>query len=113
MTTLLIVLTCVVAYLAVGFFYFAPWWINREVEKAIRRWSHVAEDADEIADQRRFAASLAWLPALFWPFCWFGHWLTNRLAATTPITTHELKLKSEQQAKRIADLERELGIGRS
>ncbi len=113
--TLFIVLGCgfgsIAAYLIVGFGYVAPRWVTREVEESIRRCPTLAKDPAEVAEWRRDSAGLAWGPALVWPLYLLGRLVTNRIASAAPLTSHELRIENEQKAKRIAQLEKELGIG--
>lgn len=111
MIVLLIVLACIVAYLAVGFVYVAPRWVAREVEKYYERYPGLAKDPRKVAKWRRDMAGLAWGAALVWPFHSAARTLNDWIARATPLTSEELKAMNTQQAKRIAELERELGIG--
>jgi hypothetical protein len=108
--TLVIVLACVAAYLVVGFRYAAPRFVTRMVESDIRQWPSLAHDSTE--RWRREAAGFAVVIGFVWPFYLGGVLLLNAIAKSAPLTDYELRRKSEQQARRIADLERQLGIGR-
>lgn len=111
--TLLVVLGCVAAffaaYLAIGFGYIAPRYVTCEVADSIRKYPTIATPGN-VAEWRRFAASMAWGTAIVWPFYLLGRAGTAWIHGRSPLTDHELKVKTEQQAKRIAELERELGI---
>lgn len=111
--TLLVVLVCVVAYLAFGFGYVAPRYVTRQVEDHIRRLPALAKESGKVARWRREEAGFAVAPALCWPFYLLCRAVVGRIAAAAPLTSFELRAENEAQAKRIAELERELGIGRT
>jgi hypothetical protein len=109
--TLLVVLAGIAAYLAVGFGYVAPRYVTRQVEGRIRRFSALAEEPGKVDGWRREEAGFSVLPALSWPFYLLGRALLGRIVAAAPPTSFELRAENEAQAKRIAELERELGVG--
>ncbi len=108
--TLAIVLACVAAYLFVGLRLVAPRFVTRMVANGIRQWPNIADDS--IERWRREAAGFAVVIAVGWPLYFVGTFLLDTISRAAPLTDYELRRKSEQQAKRIADLERQLGIGR-
>ncbi|MEU4578964.1 hypothetical protein [Nonomuraea sp. NPDC023979] len=109
--TLFIVLAAVAGYLAIGLGYIAPRWAAREVENDIRQFGILAKDPGRIAEWRRDAAGFSVGIALVWPGYLVCRWLVDQIVHATPPSSHELKALNEQQARRIAELERELGIG--
>lgn len=122
MTALLIVLACVVAYVAVGLKYAAPMYVTRAVNERIDMWSQdllewaLKRDPDMIAKWRREETGCAFGVALVWPFylaALGAKWMASVAIQDAPLTSYELKLQNDQQAQRIAELERELGIGRT
>lgn len=110
MITLVIVLACVAGYLGIGFGYVAPRWAAREVENDIRNFKSLAGDPGRIDEWRRSAAGFAVVIALVWPLSLACRWLVDRIVDATPPSSRELEELAKQQAARIAELERELGI---
>jgi hypothetical protein len=111
--TLVITLSCVVAYLAIGLVFIAPRWTARQVESDIRNFGLLADKPGKIEEWRRSAAGFSIAIACVWPFYLAWEWAIDRIVNASPPSTYELKLQNEQQAKRIADLEKELGIGKA
>lgn len=109
---LTVVFGTLAAYLAYGFGYVAPRYVARQVAKNIERFPILADGPGQITSWRREAAVLSIPAALGWPLYLLGRALIDRIADTAPLTAHELKTLTDQQAKRIAELEAELGVGR-
>ncbi|MEV0616154.1 hypothetical protein AB0I81_22765 [Nonomuraea sp. NPDC050404] len=108
--TALIVIAAIVTYLAIGLGYIAPRFVARDMENNLRDFERIATP-ERMRQWRREAAGFAIPIALIWPFYLTGRWLINRIVAASPLTTKELKLKNEELERRIADLERDTGIG--
>jgi hypothetical protein len=121
-TILLIVLASLIAYIAVGLKYVAPLYVTRAMEGRVRLWGQELLDSvldrepDRLERWRREEAGWAFGVALIWPLYLAGV-AAERLAGVVvrdaPLTSYELKRQTEQQAKRIAELERDLGLGKS
>lgn len=111
--TLLIVLVCVAAYLGIGFMWAAPRYVTIYVEDCVSRFAILVDDPGRLEEWRREGAAFAIAVAFVWPFYFAGRRLLRRIAAAAAPSSYELKIQNKQQAKRIADLERDLGIGPS
>lgn len=108
MTVLIIIggiATYLVVYLAIGLGWVAPRHVTRAVADSIQRYPSLAERPGQIEEWRREEAGSALLIAVVWPFYLLGRFLLGRIAGAAPPTSYEL-------TQRIAELERELGIGK-
>ncbi|MGW4422564.1 hypothetical protein [Streptosporangium sp. NPDC004631] len=103
--TAMIVIGGIVVYLAVGLGRVAPLFVTRAVADSIQRYPSLAERPGQIEEWRREEAGSALLIAAGWPFYLLGRFLLGRIAGAAPPTSYEL-------TQRIAELERELGMGR-
>lgn len=108
-----IVLASIVTYLAASWRWFTPWFTTWSVGNQIRSWQEDDLDpARHVREWRSEAAAFGMLIAPFWPL-WFAGWiLLRRAAARAPLTEYEARQVAREQKARIAELERELGIGR-
>jgi hypothetical protein len=113
MIALAIALACVAAYLWVGWRYIGPRYVVRQVNARVLDWTGdgLEVSAKRVADWRKQASGEAWGPAIVWPVCLLAWLLSGRLAIRAPLTDFEARQQAAAQAARIADLERQLGIG--
>ena len=98
----LIGLLSAAAYVGIGFYWTAPRYIRREMERHIREYPRQAENPVTLQDWRDSARWESFGPALAWPiflFRFLPRWADKR----AKLTEFELQ-------KRIEQLEREAGI---
>jgi hypothetical protein len=108
--TLAIVLASVSGYLWVGWRFVGPRYIVRALEKHIREWPSLCRPQD-LARERRNVQTEAWLVMFIWPAAVLIWLITRTFPMRAPLTSLEASRKAEAQAARIAELERQLGIG--
>ena len=107
---LLITLTALGAYITIGVRFAARPYVTREVERQCRTLPTLAKDTHTIERWRRTAAHEGLFVALIWPIALTIRHLGGALAASAPLSQAELKQQIQQRDRRIADLEREVGI---
>lgn len=107
---LAVVLAVVTGYLWIGLHYVSPRWITREVDARIRRLPHTARTPGQVEEWRHEMAVLSVGIAFAWPLHLAGRVLVGWVAGKAPLTDYELKIKAEQQARRIGELERECEV---
>lgn len=108
----MIALVIIAVYLAIGLGWVAPRYVTRAVADYIRRFPTLAGDPGRIEQWRREEVGLSLLVAFGWPLYLVGRLLLNWIAGASPLTSYELKVLSDQQARRIAELEEQLGMGK-
>lgn len=114
MNALLIVLAILVgvaAYFAAGIRLAGRPYITREMDRHCSQYPNLNTPAD-LERWRRQAAGESLFVAAIWPLYFAFRAITGHMAASAPLCDHEARRKVEQQGRRIAELERELGIGR-
>src|SRR5215469_11283951 len=107
----LIALGTVAGYLFIAWGLVAPRLAARWLQASINRHPSLYKKADEIREERHEQAIFASLAALLWPGLLIGLLIVKRVAAAAPLTSQEAQAKMRDQENRIAELERELGIG--
>ncbi len=122
MTVLLIVLACIAGYYWLGLRLVARPHVAREVAgyitehadhwKLMGRVVAPSEIERRVAGQRRTASGEALFLAAFWPVVLASRAAMGVFMATTPLSGAESRLQIQQRDRRIAELERELGIRR-
>lgn len=110
MIPLAITFAVLIGYLWVGFAHVAPSYVAREMEAFARRCPTLVNDRQYVADRRRSTCGEAVFIAVVWLPYLAGRAATGAIARRAPFTDHELREQNRQQANRIAELERELGI---
>lgn len=86
---------------------------QREVEDLIRRYEILyRDDPSRLDRERRETLMMGYFYGLFWPIVVPFRVLVDRTAQSMPKSSYELKQENARQARRITELERELGIGR-
>jgi hypothetical protein len=108
--TLIITLAAVAAYLFVGWYLVAPRYVTREMARNFERWAILADRPDEVAGWRRFAAGEGAGLGLIWPAYLAARLVTGSIASRAPLCDQEARRKIAERDRRIADLERQLGI---
>ena len=108
----LIALGIVAGYLFIAWGLVAPRLTTRWLQAAMSRHPRLYQTPEEIRTERHEQAMIASLAALLWPLLLAGMLVVRRVAAASPLTAQETQAKVREQAARIAELERELGIGR-
>lgn len=96
--TLLVVLACVAAYLAIGFGYAAPLFVGRGMRVHVRDYPALTSPALLEAERQELAAASV-LRALAWP-AWLA-WaaLTDSIARRAPRTGLELRREAGDEAE--------------
>ena len=107
---MMIALAVIAAYLFIGLYFIAPMSVRRQVQAHVQDFPSLSGTAEELASARREAAVFAIPLAFVWPFYLLGLLLMAGLGKRALLSDHELKILAKQQAQRIAELERELGI---
>lgn len=110
--TALIIIGGIAVYLAIGLGWVAPRYITHAVANYIRRFPTLAGNPGRIEQWRREEAGLSLPIAFVWPLYLVGRLLLNWIAGASPPTSYELKILSDQQARHIAELEEQLGMGK-
>ncbi|MUN41426.1 hypothetical protein [Actinomadura litoris] len=113
MNTALHVLAAVVGtavYLALGVRYAAHPFIAREVEQSCQRWPSLMNEPGKIESWRRTAAIAGVGLAPLWPAYLLYRVAINALVKTAPLSPTELRRQVTDRDRRIAELERELGL---
>lgn len=113
MTALVIVLVSLLAYLLVGFCWAAPNFVRGEMDRNLRDYKILADDPGRVEEWRRTSAAFAIGVALIWPLWAVNRLLAGAISARVGLSSEELKRANLEQAKRIAALERELGLDNS
>jgi hypothetical protein len=108
--TLIIALAATAAYLVIGWRFIAPTWVTREVARQVEAYRFSAADPAEVAGWRRTAAGEGVALGLIWPVYLLGRFLLGKVADAAPLTDFEAKRKIAGRDRRIAELERQLGI---
>jgi hypothetical protein len=103
-----IVIAGVGAYLFIGWRCIAPGWVTREVARQVRQFSVLA--ANEAETWRREAAATSIAIGLVWPLYLAFRLLTGKIADRAPLTDFEARQQLADRDRRIAQLERELGV---
>jgi hypothetical protein len=109
-TALVITLACLAIYLFIGWYFVAPRYVTREMARNFQRWSSLASVPGEVDGWRRFAAGEGAGLGLIWPVYLAGRLLTGGVARRAPLCDQEAKRKIAERDRRIAELERQLGI---
>lgn len=122
MTVLLIVLACIAGYYWLGLWLVGRPHITRGVAnyitenaehwKVLSRVVTPSEVERRVAAHRHFVAGEALMLAAAWPLVLVGRAAMGTLMAITPLSDAEAQLLLQQRERRIAELERELGIRR-
>lgn len=106
----IIVLALAAAYLRAGMRIAGRPYVTRQVQANGERYPNLA--VDHIEDWRREAAFEALFVTLIWPVYLGFRSLVSRVAEAAPLSDHELRRQIADRDRRIAELERELGVGR-
>ncbi len=122
MTVLPIVLACIAGYYWLGLRLVARPHVAREVEdyitenadhwKTLHRVISAGEIERRVTAERRLAAGEGLFLAAIWPIVLAFRAAMGGLLATVPLSSAEAQLQIQQRDRRIAELERELGIRR-
>lgn len=107
---LLGVLAALGIYVTIGVRLAARPYVTREVERHCRDFPSLAAKPHQIDQWRRTAAYEGLVAALIWPIVLTIRHLGGALAASAPLSEVELKRQIQQRDRRIAELEREVGL---
>jgi hypothetical protein len=105
----IIVLALAAAYLRTGMRLAGRPYVTRQVQQHCERHPTLAEDYAE--EWRREAAFEALFVTAVWPLYLAFRSLVSRVAEAAPLSDHELRRQLADRDRRIAELERELGVG--
>lgn len=108
----LAVLACIAVYYWLGIRLVARPFVTTQVAKHVRHFPTRSARLDDIDEERRFAAVGGLMLAAVWPFVLIGRLLVGRLAASAPLCDAEARELLKQRDRRVAELERELGMRR-
>ena len=98
------------AYFATGMRLVGRPYVTRSVQSRCERYPNLAVDHTE--DWRRVATFEALFVSAIWPLYLTFRSLVSRVADGAPLSDYELRRELEGRDRRIAELERELGVDR-
>lgn len=107
-----ILIAIVLAYLRLGTRLAGRPYIPRAVQEHCKRYPTLAKDPVQVEGWRRDAAFESLFVTLVWPAYLTVRLLISQAAAAAPLSEHELRRQLADRDRRIAELERELGVGR-
>lgn len=114
MTALVIIcvaLAGIAAYLTAGMRHVGRPYITRQVQANCKSYPNLARDHTDM--WRREAAFEALVVTAIWPLYLALRSLITRTASSAPLSDYELRRQLAERDRRIAELERELKVGRS
>jgi hypothetical protein len=100
---------CGAAYLVAGMRIAGRPYVTRQVQQRCERHWILAED--HVDEWRREAAFEALFVTAIWPLYLGVRSLISRVADGAPLSDYELRRQLAERDRRIAELERDLGVG--
>jgi hypothetical protein len=110
--TIVVVLSCIAIYCWAGIRLVAKPFVTTQVANHIRDYPTLAAKPGNIDAERRDMAGFGLALAVIWPAALVWRLLISGLVASAPLSDVEVQEQLKQRDRRVAELERELGMCR-